>query len=128
MLALIEVQVPTGIGAQFVITRIEGVAQHKLSTSITLWCHDDILALHQQAIRRQQFDIENAAHVGGLQVVGTDDIGFIPKGIAYEIACIVGMNIDFLLHLCDGRPFQSLFEVIQGTSAAREGSKKEEYQ
>jgi hypothetical protein len=68
------------------------------------------------------------AHVRGLEVVGTYDVGFVPKGVAYEVAGVVGMDIDFLLDLGDGRLLEGGPEVVEGVGATREDSENKEKQ
>jgi hypothetical protein len=40
------------------------------------------------------------AHVGVVEIVGTYHIGLIPDGIAFVIAIIVEVEIDFFLNWC----------------------------
>ena len=99
MLRDAEVQHPAGIGAQLVITGVKRVLQHELSAGVSFWGYDNVLSLYQEAVWRQQFYIEDAAHVGRFQVVGTYDVCLVPQGVAHEITLVVGMHIYFLLHL-----------------------------
>ena len=72
---------------------------------------DDALTLDDKSIGREQLHVEQTAHVGGLEVVGTQHVGFIPERVANEVARIVGMDIDLLLHL--SVLFKCLLQVIE---------------
>ena len=74
----IEIEHPTGIGSHLIIARVQRVGQYELSTGITFRIDDNLLTFHQQTVRRQQFNVENTAHVGGFQVISPHDISFIP--------------------------------------------------
>ena len=108
-----EVQHPAGIGPQLVVAGVEGVAEHKLSAGMAFGGDDDVLALHEQTVRREQLDIEDAAHVGRRQVVSTDYVCLKPQGVADEVALVIGVYVDFLLNLGNGRLLQRLADIVK---------------
>ena len=87
--------------------------------------NDDVLPLDEHAVGREQLDIEYATHVGGTMVVGTDDVSLIPKGVAYEVTSVVGVDIDLFLNLGKGRLLQRLTQVVKRTGMAGNGHEKE---
>ena len=93
-----EFKHPAGVCTEFIIARVKRVLQDKVTIAIAVWRHDDILPFHHQAIRREQFHIEDTAHVGIVKVIGTHHIRLIPNGIALVITIIVEVQIDFLLN------------------------------
>ena len=56
MLVTAEVQHPTRIGAQFVISGVQGVGEQK-STVRRAVRHFQLLAFHQITVRREQFHV-----------------------------------------------------------------------
>ena len=102
MVAHVEVEHPASIGTQLVVAAVERVAQGKLSTGEAFGTDDDLLTLHHQTVGREEFHVEQTAHVGGLVVVGPHHVGFIPQRVAHEITLVVGVEIHLLLHLRQG--------------------------
>ena len=116
----VEVQHPAGVGAQLIVAAVERVGEGKLPTGEAGGTDDDGLSLDEQSVRREQLDIEQAAHVSGLQVVSTHDVGLVPQRVADKIALVVGVDIDFLLYLLRGRSQQCLTDVVNPVRAGIE--------
>ena len=110
-MANVEVEHPTRVGTKLVVARVERVLKYELPAGKAMTADDDALTLDDKSIGREQLHVEQTAHVGGLEVVGTQHVGFIPERVANEVARIVGMDIDLLLHL--SVLFKCLLQVIE---------------
>ena len=60
-------------------------------------CHVYFLVFNNVTQRTDQIYIEDAAKVPAPLCVGADNVGLEPNGLALEVACIVEVQIDFLL-------------------------------
>ena len=127
MVAHVEVQHPAGVGPQLVVAAVEGVGQDELSAAeVALRTDDDGLPLYEHAVGREQLDVEQAAHVGGLQVVGPDDVCLVPQRVTHKVALVVGVHINLLLHLRNGRLLQSLPYVVDVVGTGGQGQGREQ--
>ena len=70
-----------------------------MSTGVVFVAYHHALAVDHHAIGGQQFHIEHLAHVGGVQVVGANHVGFVPDGVANEVTSVVGVDVNLLLYL-----------------------------
>ena len=59
--------------------------------------HLQLLAFHEIAVRREKFHIKDFAEVGERTSSRACDVPLVPYRVAYEIASIVDMQIDFFL-------------------------------
>ena len=94
--ALPEVEHPTRVGPQFVVTGIQRVLEHEHAVGCAV-LHLQLLPFHGIPVRREKLHVENLAQVGQRAPVGTHDVSFIPKGVAEEITGVVQMEIHFFL-------------------------------
>ena len=78
MLPDVEVQVPAGVGTQLIVAAIERVRQLKLAAGVAGRADDDGLTLYEHAVGRQQLHVEQATHIGWLEVVGTHHVCLVP--------------------------------------------------
>ena len=109
----VEVEHPPCVRPQLIVARIERVGQGKLSAAVAVGTDDNVLALHKQAVGREQFHIDHAADVGISEIVGPRHICLIPYRVAHEIACIVDMHIHLFLGLRVGRRFKCHTYIIK---------------
>ena len=94
----LEVEHPSCVGPQLVKARVEGIGQREIAATVALVGDDQLLPLHHHPVGRHQLNIEYMAHVGIFQVVSPHHIGFIPDGVAFEIAVVVKVEIHLLLY------------------------------
>ena len=95
----VEIEHPTGVSAYLVVTTVQAVFEGKLSTGVVFVAYHHALAVDHHAIGGQQFHIEHLTHVGGVQVVGANHVGFVPDGVANEVTSVVGVDVNLLLYL-----------------------------
>ena len=110
--ALPEVEHPTRIGPQFVVTGIKRVLQHEHAVGRTVF-HLQLLPFHGITVRREKLHIENLAQVGQRAPVRARDIAFVPNGIAEEIAGVVQMEIRLFLRQAHSETFHLAVKGIE---------------
>ncbi|MBE6331874.1 MAG: hypothetical protein E7070_06175 [Bacteroidales bacterium] len=70
-----------------------------MAKALRVVVNDYPLSFNEIAIWCKQFNIQDFAHVRRPQIVGAQDVCLVPYRVAHEVAEIVCMDIDFLLHL-----------------------------
>ena len=120
----VEIQHPARVGPQFVVARIERVLQHELAAGVALSADDDSLPLDHESVGREQFHVEQSAHISRSQVVGPQNIGFIPQRVAHEIARVVRVDIHFFLHLAVRR--QRVLQLVETVGECRQKSRRQQ--
>ena len=97
MLENTPVQLPAGIGPQFVESAVLNLVVQGKEAVAPSFLHLNKLALHQIAVVVQQLHIQHTADVRWLAGSRFLQIGREPDGVALKIAGIVHVNIDLLL-------------------------------
>ena len=90
-----EIEHPCRIGSHLVEAGVQRVCQVERTMRLTVQ-NDYFLCLHRIADGVQQFDVEDAAHIGVMQVVVTHHIGFVPDILTFIIGRIIEMNVNTL--------------------------------
>ena len=100
----------SGIGPQFIIPGIERVGEYEHAVRHAVR-HLELLALHEVAVRREQFHVEDPAQVGECAPVGLRHVTLVPDGVADEITGIVEVQVHLLLRQ---RPSECLHLAVEG--------------
>ena len=90
MLVAAPVQLPPGVGSQFVVSAIEGVGQDKGPVALAL-LHFHLLSLYEVAVVVQQLDVEQAAQCRRTPV-GQVHVSLVIKRVAKVVTGIIEMN------------------------------------
>ena len=93
-----KVEHPFGIGTDFVVSGERCVADGELSVGLTLLIYDQLLAFKNVALLIEQLDVEYLGQGLRRIIIGENHVGLIPDGVAQEIAVVVEVQVDFLLH------------------------------
>ena len=105
----------SGIGPQFIIPGIERVGEYEHAVRHAVR-HLELLALHEVAVRREQFHVEDPAQRGQRAGIALRHVAFIPYCVADEVACVVEMKIHFFLRQ---RLAECLHLAVEGVGRGR---------
>ena len=99
------VELPAGIGPQFVESAVERVGEAERAVPLSV-LHLQQLSLHQIAVLIEQLRIQYAAYLAGCACVGAPEVGLVVDGIAQIVAGVVHVDEDLFL-------WQGLSEFLQ---------------
>ena len=102
------VELPAGIGPQFIESAVEGGVGRKPEETVALPAyHLQHLPLHQIAVVVEQFGIQNTAPVGGKPAPRLAQIGLEPDGVTQIIAGVVHVDVHLFLRIAMGKGLYS---------------------
>ena len=96
MFRLSPVQLPSGVGPQFIEARIERILQGKRTPALAV-CHLYQLPFNEIAVLIQQIGIEHSAYVAWYSEVCAPRVCLKPYCVAKEIAGVVRVDIHLFL-------------------------------
>lgn len=107
------VELPAGIGPQFVEAGIERVGQREGAVGLP-GSQPQHLPLHQVAVLVEELHMEHFAQVGGEQTVGTQHIGFVIDGVPQVVTDVVHVDEHLLLGHATAEAREAVGEDGQG--------------